>query len=214
MVTVPPSLRSLEASSGDIPIKMAKTTKQHDTKDGEEDKKQEQGGEELALDEYGDLSILLPLLMEKGKGANLTTTASIDEDNDGVEGWAEGTVTTAEGAELDEKIVLDAREANIPIRVVLERYGMALIRDQVAKVRNLLRGNAPYIASLVGGGRAEKEGINDNMEEKKMARETAAVDKSPSKDAAAVPAVDPVSDRGDAGAVIVFPFKEHQKIAV
>ena len=209
LVTVPPSLRSLEASGGDVPRGMSTTAKktgwQLPKRDGEEKEKEKEGGDEqeteeeveLVLDEYGDLSILLPLLLTKksGEGGNsppsATTTTDVASsigdvgDDGGIKGnageadaTAAGTANSMEG-EVDgeeEMIVLDAKQANVAIRVVLERYDAASMRDQVAKVRNMLGGNAPYIVSLVGGdagggGGAEEEvggtTNNDDGEEKK-----------------------------------------------
>ena len=61
----------------------------------------------------------------------------------------------------EEMIVLDATQANVAIRIVLERYDAASMRDQVAKVRNMFGGNAPYIASLVGGGTGGDGGVEE-----------------------------------------------------
>ena len=222
LVTVPPSLRSLGASGGDVPRGMStaanKAGWQLPKRDGaEKEEEEEKEGEdeqetedevELLLDEYGDLSILLPLLFMKknGEGGNSPPTATtitavassigdVDAD-DGIKGnageadaTAAGTANSMEGEvdEEEEMIVLDATQANVAIRVVLERYDAASMRDQVAKVRNMLGGNAPYIASLVGGdagagggggagGGAEEEvggtTNNDNGEEKKKTEDT------------------------------------------
>lgn len=173
MVTTPPSLRSLEASGGEVPREMTKM-RQHEKNDGEE---------ELVLDEYGDLSALLPLLMKKNEDDLQATVLSVDDHD-------KNAIATSAEAE-DEKIVLDAHKANIAIRVVLERYDLASIRDHVTKVRNLFRGNAPYIASLAGGDGAEEEGTSDDKE--KTDEEAAAIEKPPSNDAVAAVALDHVS---------------------
>ena len=134
------------------------------------------------------------MLGESGRAIASTKSATDnhdDKDKNVDEGAVEGIDATAttEEAEQDETIIVYAEDANIAIRVVLERYDMASIRDQVAKVRNLLGGTAPYITSLVGGG-----GVED---EEKMTKQ----DTSAAEDAAAVMAVD---DRGDIGTVSVF----------
>ena len=197
VVTVPPSLRSLETYKGESPRDLG-MIEECDIQDGEENGREDVEEEELALDEYGDLSLLLPILMgESGRAIASTKSATDnhdDKDKNVDEGAVEGIDATAttEEAEQDETIIVDAEEANIAIRVVLERYDMASIRDQVAKVRNLLGGNAPYITSLVGGG-----GVED---EEKMTKQ----DTSAAEVAAAVMAV---VDRGDIGTVSVFYFR-------
>jgi len=75
---------------------------------------------ELELDDYGDLSILLDVLEKKGKV----------------------------GDPVDNKIIIDA--SNFAIRVVLERYDVASIRDHMVRVRQLFEGNAPHLVTLKG----------------------------------------------------------------
>ena len=96
--------------------------------------------EELELDDYGDLSILVDVLEKKGRV----------------------------GDPIDNKIIIDA--SNLAFRVVLERYDVASIRDHMVRVRQLLEGNAPHLITLKGGEEDEvkeekkvvKKGEGDN----------------------------------------------------
>lgn len=74
---------------------------------------------ELVLDDYGDLSVLVDLL-----GGSAEAAAAGD----------------------DAKIVLDA--SSHAVRVVLERYDAASVREQIGRVRALFAGNAPALKSL------------------------------------------------------------------
>ena len=90
-------------------------------------------GEELVLDDYGDLSPLLEVLEKEGKV----------------------------GDPIDNKIIIDA--SNYAFRVVLERYDAASVRDHLIRVRQLLEGNAPHLVTLVGDEVVEvkkDEGVN------------------------------------------------------
>lgn len=88
------------------------------------------------LDEYGDLSQLVPLLSERGGGGD-----------DGEEKTT--ALDSATGAEIERKVLLDAPSSGIVLRIVLERYDLASVRDHLSRVRSLLGGNAPYVTSLV-----------------------------------------------------------------
>lgn len=208
MVTTPPSLKSLGAAC-DIKMQVAA----NDAKKEEE--------EELVLDEYGDLSILLPLLMKEneddGKGTGTGAGAGeVVSNDDGANAGVNKEVEVVEGTQPndanentanaiinqeEEKIILDAYKTGIVIRVVLERYDLASIRDHMSRVRNLLKGNAPYVTSLIGVElEDEEEGdestndtpsktdkkVEDNSAEEKKTEEgtVAVVDNSTSKDGA------------------------------
>ena len=110
-VTISPSLKSLETGAL-LPGSPANSNAEE---------------EELVLDEYGDLSALLPLLENDDKAVT-NNVVSISSDNS--------------------KIILDA--SHLAIRVVLEKYDLASIRDHMMRVRQLLEGNAPYVTSLLG----------------------------------------------------------------
>ncbi|KAL7543602.1 hypothetical protein ACHAXR_012903 [Thalassiosira sp. AJA248-18] len=161
-VTISPSLQSLEAGGGDLPP----------PKDDDNNK---QGEEELVLDEYGDLSILLPLLENNNQ---------------------EQQQAAAEKNNNNNKIVLDA--SHIAIRVVLEKYDLASIRDHMMRVRQLLEGNAPYVTSLLGDDAAaaaavvEEEGgevgvaVAAAVEDKQQKQQEEVDDKKKEKDGASV----------------------------
>eukprot|EP00571_Detonula_confervacea_P014814 CAMPEP_0172301126 /NCGR_PEP_ID=MMETSP1058-20130122/3069_1 /TAXON_ID=83371 /ORGANISM="Detonula confervacea, Strain CCMP 353" /LENGTH=1681 /DNA_ID=CAMNT_0013011137 /DNA_START=41 /DNA_END=5082 /DNA_ORIENTATION=+ len=127
-VTISPLLKSLEAGEALPP----------ECRTGAEAEKaaavaKEKEEEELVLDEYGDLSILLPLL----QSTELASSESTDNGNG------------ANAASPEKKIILNATN-QIAIRVVLEKYDVASTRDHMMRVRQLLEGNAPYVTSLVG----------------------------------------------------------------
>jgi len=212
LVTIPQSLKSLEASHGIIPSNAATgdegVTRYHLNGDSKKKEVVEEDEVEIVLDEYGDLSILLPLLMtqaEKDKTCKELKVVSDDEDNDhdgenigainGVETIAAETNVVTNNLE-EEKIILNAKKANIVLRVILERYDLASIRDHVTRVRDLVKGNAPYVTSLVGveevdvedvGGvtiikeKTAKDTISATEEEKKDVS-TSIVEKSASKE--------------------------------
>lgn len=167
LVTIPQSLKSLEASHGIIPSNAT-------IGDGDRKKKEveaDDGEEEMVLDEFGDLSILLPLLMtqaEEIENDKKMKAVSNDEGNDH-DGENNGAINSVEtmAAEAnvvtnnleEEKIILNAKKANIVLRVILERYDLASIRDHVTRVRDLVKGNAPFVSSLVGVEEVEVEDV-------------------------------------------------------
>lgn len=104
MVTISPSVKTLEIDNC-----------------GE---KEESKGDELILDEYGDLSVLLPLLKTEDKHEE-----------------GESEKDSVEAKHLD--------ASRFAIRVVLEKYDLAAARDHVVRVRQLLMGNAPHVRSLM-----------------------------------------------------------------
>ena len=92
-------------------------------------------GEEqvFELDDYGDLSILFELLKKDGK---------VGEPENG-------------------KIIVDA--SSFALRVVLERYDVASVRNHLVRARALLEGNAPHLETLMSeedelDAEAEQEG--------------------------------------------------------
>jgi len=148
-VGLSPSLRSLEARGALLPP----------SKEEEKDSTEKEEEEELVLDEYGDLSALLSLLE--------VSAESVEE-----------AAATAEEADegLERKVELDA--SGIAIRVVLERYDSAGIRDHIARTRQVLEGgNAPYLKSLLGDEEiVEDEARGGDGDEKKESRETVEMD--------------------------------------
>mmetsp|Transcript_25034 Transcript_25034/g.47482 ORF Transcript_25034/g.47482 Transcript_25034/m.47482 type:complete len:1631 (-) Transcript_25034:133-5025(-) len=131
MVTISPSVKTLEI----------------DNCGGKEESKRD----ELILDEYGDLTVLLPLLKT--------------EDKQGEGNGKESEKDSVEAKHLD--------ASHFAIRVVLEKYDLAAARDHVVRVRQLLMGNAPHVRSLMpddeeGGTLPEtakvENGENDAMD--------------------------------------------------
>lgn len=103
--------------------------------------------EEIVLDEYGDLSLLLPLL--EGKEVVASKNGAPTKEGETTISTEASAVVTIAGEETQNIIRYDASNT-IAIRVVFERYDLASVYDHMTKVRNLLKGNAPYVISLVG----------------------------------------------------------------
>jgi hypothetical protein len=87
--------------------------------------------DEIELDDYGDLSILLDVLEKEGNHVK-------DKDDS-------SPPTTGNN---NNKIIIDA--SSFAFRVVLEKYNVASIRDHMVRVRQLLEGNAPHLTTLMG----------------------------------------------------------------
>ncbi len=107
--------------------------------------------DEIVLDDFGDLSILLPLLEEMEVASDNNVAAGDAVAPEGESSTVAHISEGGKGHEMGKQNVIhyDASKT-IAIRVVLERYDLASICDHMAKVRNLLKGNAPFVVSLVG----------------------------------------------------------------
>jgi hypothetical protein len=97
---------------------------------------------EMELDDYGDLSILLDVLEKEGNVGDAIGKNNNNNNN--------------------KKIFIDA--SNFAFRIVLEKYNVASIRDHMVRVRQLLEGNAPHLTTLMGDFEEEKAN-EDNEEE-------------------------------------------------
>lgn len=97
---------------------------------------------ELELDDFGDLSILLDELKKVDKLSDKDLAAIAVDKN---------------------KIFIDA--SDFALRVVLEQYDLASIRDQIGRVRLLLEGNAPHLTSLAA------EMVVDSEEEERAVKQ-------------------------------------------
>ena len=127
--------------------------------------------DEIVLDDYGDLSILLPLLEGQEVASDVNVVAAVTDavpPEDETSSPAAGTTENGGVHDMGKQNIIHYDASNtIAIRLVLERYDLASVCDHMAKVRSLLKGNAPYVASLVGcaenggGGVGEK---SDNGE--------------------------------------------------
>lgn len=197
-VTIPLSLKSLDASHEVVPSNAIGEVGAYHM-NGDSKKKKDVGeaanGEEIVLDEYGDLSILVPLLMtqaEEDESDKKMKAVSDDEDNDhdgknngainGVEPITAETNVVTNNLE-EEKIILNAKKANIVLRVILERYDLASIRDHVTRVHDLVKGNAPYVTSLVGVEEVEVEDVSGaTTTEEKMVKDTTSATEEEKKD--------------------------------
>ena len=137
-VTISPSMKSLEAGYA-ATLNNLQATDENQAGENAVSKKSVAGmkeeEDELVLDEYGDLSILLELLEDQLVAATAPTTTTITAD------------TTTQAPAVD-KITLNA--SHLAIRIHLEKYTVANIRDHVSRTRVILEGNAPYVTSLMG----------------------------------------------------------------
>ena len=93
---------------------------------GNVETKEEEGEEEVELNDFGDLSIMYDILEKEG---------IVGGDND--------------PPIQNNKIILDA--SAFAFRVVLEKYDAASIRDHMVRTRQLLEGNAPHLTTLTSG---------------------------------------------------------------
>ncbi len=107
--------------------------------------------DEIVLDDFGDLSTLLPLLEGKEVASDNLVAA---DDAVAPERESSTVAVICEGGRghdmAKQNVIRYDASKTIAIRVVLERYDLASICDHIAKVRNLMKGNAPYVVSLVG----------------------------------------------------------------
>ena len=122
--------------------------------------------EELVLDDYGDLSILLPLLQQQqsdtadANSTNLTTNNNKEETKEELI-LLNGHITPR--SPLPQQI-LDA--SNYTIRIILEKYTISSIKDHVVKIRSMLiDGGLPFVSSLVADVESDEEAVA--IEEKK-----------------------------------------------
>lgn len=135
LVTVPPS-RSLDI--GD-------ENNNREEKDEREEKDDDVDGE-LVLDEYSDLSLLLPLLERSSSSSSPSSSPTTDPSS--TDDPSTDSKTTSNNTGADGSIVLNA--SHLSIRVVLERYDLASVKDHLGRVRGLAEGNAPYVVTLKG----------------------------------------------------------------
>lgn len=110
-----------------VPVPSVKSLERDAVVIGTEEEKK--GDEEVVLDEYSDLSLLMPFFEDDEK-----ETSTVESAEEGTKG-------------ASKPIIKDA-SSTVAIRVVLERYDMASIRDHVDRVRSLLEGNAPHVKKL------------------------------------------------------------------
>jgi len=129
--------------------------------DGNEGKEKD-GTDLLSLDEYSDLASLEALLRSDPSTAVVTRDLSAHEDQPAVRQLQD----TIDGSSYG-------------IRVVLERYDVASVREHVHRVRTLLRGGAPHLRAVLSeeevaeAKAAARKGFEkEGGEEKKEAEET------------------------------------------
>lgn len=159
-VSISPSLSSLVETSR-VPHYLTNSANEEEKGGGDAEKEGEK--KELVLDDYGDLSMLVPLL-EKEVAANNDDGANdnnSDNDADPKE-KSESNETIAH----QQRIQLDA--SSYALRIILEKYDLSSIKDHILKIRNLFEGNAPFLSSLDGNEEAANEGENENVSEGSM----------------------------------------------
>ena len=138
--------------------------------------------EELVLDDYGDLSILLPLLQQQSDTADANSTNS---NNDNKEEETKEELILLNGhitprSPLPQQI-LDA--SNYTIRIVLEKYTISSIKDHVVKIRSMLiDGGLPFVSSLVADVDKSGEKKSEDVENGEKVVEEAKVNGEKSGD--------------------------------
>ena len=104
---------------------------------------------------------------------------------------ATGTQQTSNEVVLDDygdlKTLLDeGLEESCCLRIVLERYGAASVKEHVQRVRALLQGNAPYMSNMFEGAKEDEEPIEsetpDSNKENKESPETSKTKETLPKD--------------------------------
>ena len=124
-------------------------------KGGQEIKKEKEEEEELVLDDYGDLSILLPLLQQQSEADSTadSSSPSANTNNNNEEEETKEELILLNGhiqpRSPPTNTILDA--SNYTIRIILEKYTISSIKDHVVRVRSMLvEGGMPFVTSLVG----------------------------------------------------------------
>ena len=160
-VSISPSLSSLVETSH-VPHYL--TNSANEEEKGDRDAEKEGEKKELVLDDYGDLSMLVPLL-EKEAAANDDDDGANDNNSDNDADPKEKSESN-ETVAHQQRIQLDA--SSYALRIILEKYDLSSIKDHILKIRNLFEGNAPFLSSLDGNEEAANEGEIENVSEGSM----------------------------------------------